>query len=913
MAAIKSNNPRTILFFHPDLGIGGAERLIIDAAVGLQNRGHKVVIFTSHCDPKHCFDEARDGTLDVRVRGDWLVPASILSRFAIACAILRQFHLILWTNFTSELHALKPDAFVVDQLSAGLPWLSFFYPKTRTLFYCHFPDLLLARGRSSWLKRAYRIPFDTLEQWSMSFADSVVVNSGYTKGVVGRVWPDLVKSKDLQIVYPCVDVREKTFEEKEDAVVAWRDRGIILSINRFEEKKNIGLAIKAYAGLGKQGREGTRLVLAGGYDNRVQENVVYHKELVALASSHGLKTATTKTIVTALNVPGDVDVLFLLSVPNSLKDILLASASLLVYTPSNEHFGIVPLEAMLAEVPVLAANTGGPLETVVHGKTGWLCSPCDVGGWSAVMNQVLHNMSWKERKAVGAAGKQRVKTEFSDIKMAERLDSTITSMAEVKRRSTRQLSSFILTLCAIMLDVAYYLASQATVMEEKFGGVPFPPLLITVLSIAAWASRDFSFTQDFIVRGVILSHPSFKLLDHWRRKGIARVSRSKQLYKAVVVGAGPAGIAVVGNLLEQRKEPILWIDDAFQGGRLNKYYREVPSNTKVKRFMMYADGVEPFKNVAEETARPNAYSQLQGLDQENTCHIAEVADLCIMLTEGLGKSKGVHKHSGNVSGASWSEKDGWSVKVEGTEGQSPSPVPFKSDLVVLCTGSTPSTGPLPISSLQQIGLDQALKPSLLKTLISPDEKATVAVIGASHSAILVLRNLYNLASSTHSPLRVKWFTRHPLRYAVEKDGWILRDNTGLKGDVAVWAAGNLEEDKLPASDVSKYLSKVSTSREKEQEVYKEHLPECTHVVQAVGFHRNKIPVLEREGQDLKVKYNHETGAFADKEGKAVKGLYAVGIAWPERVVDPEGNVEYAVGLWKFMSFLKRVVPKWSTA
>ena len=52
-----------IVFFHPDLGIGGAERLVIDAAVGLQNRGHKVTIFTSHCDPKHCFPEASDGML----------------------------------------------------------------------------------------------------------------------------------------------------------------------------------------------------------------------------------------------------------------------------------------------------------------------------------------------------------------------------------------------------------------------------------------------------------------------------------------------------------------------------------------------------------------------------------------------------------------------------------------------------------------------------------------------------------------------------------------------------------------------------------------------------------------------------------------------------------------------------------
>jgi hypothetical protein len=52
---------QNVVFIHPDLGIGGAERLIIDAAVGLQELGHKVVIFTSHCDPTHCFDEARDG------------------------------------------------------------------------------------------------------------------------------------------------------------------------------------------------------------------------------------------------------------------------------------------------------------------------------------------------------------------------------------------------------------------------------------------------------------------------------------------------------------------------------------------------------------------------------------------------------------------------------------------------------------------------------------------------------------------------------------------------------------------------------------------------------------------------------------------------------------------------------------
>ena len=78
LASVDTNRPRRpqemdgkrehIVFFHPDLGIGGAERLVIDAAVGLQSRGHKVTIFTSYCDPNHCFDEARDGKRPLLLR-----------------------------------------------------------------------------------------------------------------------------------------------------------------------------------------------------------------------------------------------------------------------------------------------------------------------------------------------------------------------------------------------------------------------------------------------------------------------------------------------------------------------------------------------------------------------------------------------------------------------------------------------------------------------------------------------------------------------------------------------------------------------------------------------------------------------------------------------------------------------------
>lgn len=62
----------------------------------------------------------------------------------------------------------------------------------------------------------------------------------------------------------------------------------------------------------------------------------------------------------------------------------------------------------------------------------------------------------------------------------------------------------------------------------------------------------------------------------WRSFSSSVAAQMEKKYEAVVVGAGPAGIAVVGNLLEQKKSPILWVDHVFQGGRLNKYYREVP-------------------------------------------------------------------------------------------------------------------------------------------------------------------------------------------------------------------------------------------------------------------------------------------------------------------------------------------------
>ncbi len=206
---------------------------------------------------------ARKGTLDVRVRGNSLVPPSIVGRFAIICAILRQLHLILQISvFSSELRDVQPTVFFVDQLSAGVPLLRLVCPSAPVLFYCHFPDKLLAK-KGGWLKRLYRLPFDAIESWSMGCSDGIVVNSRFTQGVFAETFPGLAWTNP-SIVYPCVDTKSVDGGKLDpEPKPLWNEKKVLLSINRFEEKKDVGLAIRAFAGLKEELRRGTRLVIAG--------------------------------------------------------------------------------------------------------------------------------------------------------------------------------------------------------------------------------------------------------------------------------------------------------------------------------------------------------------------------------------------------------------------------------------------------------------------------------------------------------------------------------------------------------------------------------------------------------------------------------------------------------------------------
>lgn len=123
---------------------------------------------------------------------------------------------------------------------------------------------------------------------------------------------------------------------------------VVLSINRFERKKRLESALHAFAHLrSSDSSSDCILVVTGGHDERVLENKTYLADLQSLSASLNLSHATVYPTTTRLD-KDTVNVLFIASFSMPQRTFLLDVASVLVYTPPDEHFGIVPLEAMYA-------------------------------------------------------------------------------------------------------------------------------------------------------------------------------------------------------------------------------------------------------------------------------------------------------------------------------------------------------------------------------------------------------------------------------------------------------------------------------------------------------------------------------------------------------------------------------------
>ncbi|MDZ4859435.1 MAG: glycosyltransferase, partial [Candidatus Hydrogenedentes bacterium] len=94
----------------------------------------------------------------------------------------------------------------------------------------------------------------------------------------------------------------------------------------------------------------------------------------------------------------------------------------LVFQPSeHESFGLVPLEAMACEVPVLGTDSGGVREVVVNGSTGYLCEVGDIESMAARAIEILTNETLA--RDMGKRGRVHVQENFNRDKIVSHYES----------------------------------------------------------------------------------------------------------------------------------------------------------------------------------------------------------------------------------------------------------------------------------------------------------------------------------------------------------------------------------------------------------------------------------------------------------------------------------------------------------
>lgn len=389
---------------HPDLGIGGSERLILDAALQLQAAGHRVTLFTAHHDPARSFAETRTGAVGVRVHGDFF-PSHIGGRLRAPCALVRMAYL----SCVTPLRYGPFDVLLCDVVAQTLPILRAL-SAARLVFYCHFPDLLLTPPWRGWYQR-YRAPLDRLESFAVAKADRILVNSQFTAKVFRQTFPQC--SLTPEVLYPGVDCAVFAAAAREPQSM---EDLLFVSINRYERKKNVVLALDALALLRAHLAPAVfatvRLVIAGGYDERRQDNRETFHFLQSRAHDLGLTQ----------------QVRFLQSISAAELQRLLAQCRAVVYTPEHEHFGYGPVEAMAAGRPVIAVNSGGPCETIRQGETGFLCDPTPESFAEALRRLIDDPV---EAIRMGQVGRAHVARSFSLNAFGARLNQIINDVVNV--------------------------------------------------------------------------------------------------------------------------------------------------------------------------------------------------------------------------------------------------------------------------------------------------------------------------------------------------------------------------------------------------------------------------------------------------------------------------------------------------
>ena len=244
-----------------------------------------------------------------------------------------------------------------------------------------------------------------VEKTAYEAADAVIAVSAGMREDILRSYPS-VDPERVKVVHNGID--SELWQRAVDEDVVRRhgvdpDRPSIIFVGRITRQKGLPYLLRAAAELPPE----VQLVLLAGAPDT--------PEIMAEVES----------LIETLRETRDGVVWVPTMLPRNEVVAMLSSATVFVCPSVYEPLGIVNLEAMACELPVVATATGGIPEVVVHGETGWLVpieqvqdgtgTPVDpdrvVADLAAAMTDAVSDAARAER--MGLAGRRRAVESFS--------------------------------------------------------------------------------------------------------------------------------------------------------------------------------------------------------------------------------------------------------------------------------------------------------------------------------------------------------------------------------------------------------------------------------------------------------------------------------------------------------------------
>ncbi len=362
-------------------------------------------------------------------------------------------------------------------------------------------------------------------------------------------------------------------------------------------------------------------------------------------------------------------------------------------------------------------------------------------------------------------------------------------------------------------------------------------------------------------------------------------------FEYVFIGGGPAGLCGLAAVLARGvpAQHIKWIDQggfkAGDFGTLLSVGSSLPGNTRVSSYRYVNQAIY---QLLPQLA-PLKTFLLDSYHDNDHCSLSIAAEPMLDLSNKLRDC--VDTQEAKVIEIKETAK-GLYLTLQSKDGKQES---LYTRRCILATGAKPKTLKLPSTYAHLKIIDPTtsfIQTSLASYIDTQTDINQVAVFGSSHSAALAVMQLLSAG------LSVKQFMNKTYRFAeaaltTEGIAYTRFDNTGLKAGVAAFTRqlSDLTREKSPFQN--RYQCYISQNKEEAEIFMAKHLKDCSHAVFTVGYEPS--PTLTINQRCLsRFNYDTKTSAFTE-----IKGLFGMGIAFPQEIISPAGDREFAVGYSKF--------------